>query len=181
MSEYNPLQTVKRRFFAMRNGIIADTLRRAGSPYRIIFGLNLPQIKEIAEMTGKDAGLAQLLWNNVSTRESMLMAPMIYPEEAMTQDVAQQWIDTAVCCEAVDILCHRLLRHLPFAWDLARANIESSVPLNRYAAIRLMWNLIATHAGCIRPLAEKEASLRSPLTYRAAADLVSEIDFLFEA
>ena len=35
----NEMQIVKRHFFAMRNGIIADTLRRAGSPYHIIFGL----------------------------------------------------------------------------------------------------------------------------------------------
>lgn len=181
MSEFNPLQTVKRRFFAMRNGIIADTLRRAGSPYRIIFGLNLPQLKEIADMTGSNAALAQQLWDNVSTRESMLMAPMIYPREEMTQPVAQQWIDSAVCPEAVDILCHRLLRHLPYAWQLAQHNIESSVDLNRYAAIRLMWNLIATHAVSIRPLAEKEAARRNPLTYRVASDLVSEIDFLLEA
>ena len=28
--KYNPMQTVKREFFAMRNGIIADTYRKAG-------------------------------------------------------------------------------------------------------------------------------------------------------
>ena len=30
MPEYNRMQIIKRRFFAMRNGIIADTLRKAG-------------------------------------------------------------------------------------------------------------------------------------------------------
>ena len=50
---YGPMQTVKRRFFAMRNGVIADVLRKGGSPFRTIFGLNLPQIAEIAADTGK--------------------------------------------------------------------------------------------------------------------------------
>ena len=52
MSDFNPLQNIKRRFFALRNGVIADTLRRAGSPFKIIFGLNLPQLAEIAAELG---------------------------------------------------------------------------------------------------------------------------------
>ncbi len=39
---------IKQRLYAMRNGVIADSLRNAGSPYRSIFGLNLPQLTEIA-------------------------------------------------------------------------------------------------------------------------------------
>ena len=50
-TSFNEMQTVKRHFFALRNGVIADALRRAGSPFRIIFGLNLPQIAEIAMKT----------------------------------------------------------------------------------------------------------------------------------
>ena len=48
MSEFNQIQLIKRRFFAMRNGIVADTIRKAGFDYRMIFGLNLPQLKDIA-------------------------------------------------------------------------------------------------------------------------------------
>ena len=60
-TSFNDMQTVKRAFFAMRNGVIADTLRRAGSPFKIIFGLNLPQISEIAARTPHTAGLAERL------------------------------------------------------------------------------------------------------------------------
>ncbi len=63
-SPYNDMQTIKRRFFAMRNGIIADVLRRGGSPFRIIFGLNLPQIVEIAAENEASADLARRLWAN---------------------------------------------------------------------------------------------------------------------
>lgn len=77
----SPLQAIKHRFYAMRNGIVADTLRRAGAEYRVIFGVNLPQLKEIASDIGYDAGLARELWANVSTRESVLLAPMIMTAE----------------------------------------------------------------------------------------------------
>lgn len=79
MPEYNRMQLIKRRFYAMRNGIIADTLRKAGLGYKIIFGLNLPQITEIASGLTADADLAEELWADRRTRESMLLAPMLYP------------------------------------------------------------------------------------------------------
>jgi len=81
MAEFNPMQQIKHQFYAMRNGAIADNMRRQGAPYRIIFGVNLPQLNEIARNTAKSAEMAEALWNNTSTRESMLLAPMIYPHE----------------------------------------------------------------------------------------------------
>ena len=59
---YSPMQTVKRGFFAMRNGVIADTLRKGGSTFRIIFCLNLPQFVDIAYTTDTIPSLAYDLW-----------------------------------------------------------------------------------------------------------------------
>ena len=87
MTQFNDMQSVKRQFFAYRNGIIADTMRKAGSPFKIIFGLNIPQIKQIASEIGKNKALAAKLWNNTTTRESMLLAPMIYPADEL--DIAE--------------------------------------------------------------------------------------------
>ena len=42
------LQQIKSRFMAMRNGIVADALRKGGMPHKVIFGLNVPQLSEIA-------------------------------------------------------------------------------------------------------------------------------------
>ena len=86
MDKFNDLQIIKRRFFAMRNGIIADTIRKSGAPYRMIFGLNLPQIDEISRETGKNKELAEKLHADTSTRESQLLAPMLMPEEEMTPE-----------------------------------------------------------------------------------------------
>lgn len=138
---YNPMQTVKRRFFAMRNGIIADVLRRAGSPYKVIFGLNLPQIVEIARETGPSRELAEALWENRTTRESVLMAPMIMPHESFSETDAHRWIDTLPDQEAADILCHRLLRYMPYACTLADKLTDGN-GLTLYTGIRLAVNLV---------------------------------------
>ncbi len=143
----NPMQTLKRHFFAMRNGIIADTLRRAGSPYHIIFGLNLPQLVEIAAVTPHSVELSDALHANSSTRCSRLMAPMIHPVEAMTEEKAMQWMSDALCAEEADILCHRLLRKLPFASSLvSKALSPGSGDRLTYTGLRLLANLRAIGA-----------------------------------
>lgn len=143
--KYNRMQTVKRRFFAMRNGIISDTLRKAGSPFHIIFGLNLPQLVEIAEETGKDPVLAAQLWANTTTRESMLLAPMLVDASAVTVAQAREWIAGIPCAEVSDILCHRLLRHISGAWELAESLSDSPVgEWNDYTALRLLFNLLGS-------------------------------------
>ena len=88
MSEFNQMQEIKRRFFAMRNGIVAETIRRGGLQYKMVFGLNLPQIAEIAEGLPHTQELAEQLWADSRTRESMMIAPMLYPRERLTRERA---------------------------------------------------------------------------------------------
>ena len=177
---YNDMQTVKRRFFAMRNGIIADTLRKGGSPFRIIFGLNLPQLVEIAATSPHTADFAQSLWNNSSTRESMLMAPMLYPHDEFDIATAREWIGMIPVCEVADILCHRLLRHLPFAMELAAELCLSKKDMARYTGLRLYFNLVHTHPGEALEAARNELNTPSALTERLATQLFDEASFCLE-
>lgn len=177
MSEFNKMQTVKRRMYAMRNGVIADSLRKAGSPFRMIFGLNLPQLDEIAAETGKDKELALLLFADTNNRESTLLAPMIMPAEDMSIDSALEWFAASRCAETTDILCHKLLRKLPYAADIARKALLSGDDMMRYGGIRLLWNLLPSPATEMRPLIEAEAARCCPSTHRAATALLEEIEF----
>ncbi len=139
--EYNQMQLLKREMFAMRNGIVADTLRKAGSSFKIIFGLNLPQISEIASHFPKDRDFAEQVYSNSTTRESMLIAPMLMPFDQFTSDDAERWIAVAPEREVIDVTCLKLLRHLPFALNLAQALVSEQDPKLLYAGMRLMCNL----------------------------------------
>lgn len=143
--EYNEMQLLKREMYAMRNGIIADTLRKAGSHFSIIFGLNLPQLAEISSHFPKDKMFAQTVWDDRATRESMLIAPMLMPAEQFSQDEAINWIDSAPENEVTDVLCLKLLRSQPYALDLAIQLSQSPDPRRRYAGLRLMCNLAPSH------------------------------------
>ncbi len=174
------MQTVKRRFFAMRNGVIADVLRRGGSPFRIIFGLNLPQIVEIGNDMGRNRELAEQLWANATTRESMLLAPMLVEPETFTYADAEHWIAGIPAAEVADILCHRLLRHCAYAPQLADSLVQSATPMDRYVAVRLMFNLVAAHPQQALDIARRAQAHPSSLTDRTAAMLAEEAGFILE-
>ncbi len=132
------LREVKQQFFALRNGLLADMLRKqCAMPYKVIFGLNIPQIKAIAQRIGMDDALAAQLWADTDVRESRLLSPMISSARAEATDMLGQ-VATA---EEADIVCHSLLRHCPGAERAAEAAASSENPLTRYASLRLMLNL----------------------------------------
>ncbi len=166
---------------AMRNGIIADTLRSTGLPYRIIFGLNLPQLEEIAKSTGTDRELSDALRTNVTTRESLLLAPMIFPFNELTPALASEMIENAPSAEVIDILAHYLLRKTPFAESIIDRYAADSIDLRRYAAIRLLaatWRTMPVKAAS---LARNETLRQCALTRIAAMNIIDDIKFSNES
>jgi len=178
MDSFNKMQRVKRRFFAMRNGLLADRLRRPGGAFRIIFGLNLPQIAEIAAEFGPDAELARRLWENTSTRESMLMAPMVMPLQDVTKAAACDMLDSSPDVEVTDVVCHRLLRRLPFAMDVVRECASSGRDLTRYGALRLAMNVVSGNVAEVAALASGELGRDCGLTRGVCRQILDEVDFL---
>lgn len=172
-TKFNAMQTVKRHLFAMRNGVIADTLRKAGSPFKIIFGVNLPQLVEIANTVGADADLAEKLWANSTTRESMLIAPMIMPKDNFPIEDARRWIAYIPTYEVADLLCHRLLRHQPYALDLASELIADNDAMRHYTGLRLMCNIAHKYPEKAKETGEQEIASGNRATRQLAEILMS--------
>lgn len=175
MAEFNDMQQIKRRFFAMRNGALAEQMRRQGAPYQIIFGLNLPQLTEISRDVEPSADLAERLWANTTTRESLLLAPMVYPKDEMTLSVALQWATSCPTAEVADILCHRLLRQLPFANEIVDALADAERNLDRYVSLRLRLNLFPSRLEEARMAAETELGRDCRLTQGVARQIIDEV------
>lgn len=200
------MQRVKRRFFAMRNGAVAQQMADyGGKKYQINFGLNLPQItaiardflpggsehREITETIAATLDLAEFarkLRDNRSTRESMLIAPMLFPVEQLTRDEALDWARTAPTPEVSDILCMKLLRNFPEAKEIAGELLgcpESSLSL--YTAFRLLLNLLQIAKITTNDAQEllnrclgEEKMEPTPLTRNVVRQLRDEISFLLE-
>ena len=153
---YSPLQLVKRRLYAMRNGIVADSLRKAGCPFRLIYGVNLPQLTEIANEFGHSEELAEQLWSDESLRESSILAPMIFPAERLTYERALALCHSVRWQEESDILCFKLLKKTQFAPRLAEELCGEAEPLARYTGLRLWLNIAGANPVEARVAAERE-------------------------
>ncbi len=142
MNNEDILKNIRKQFFAYRNGIVADTLRKNGDPHALIMGCQMTDVAKIASAFSPDKTLAEALWSDTKHRECRMIAPMLYPIDDMDKATALQWACSVECEEIADILCHRLLRKLPFASEIIDALSESESPLACYTRLRLLLNLV---------------------------------------
>ena len=137
------LKQIKYFFMTYRNGIVTDTLRKAGMPYGIIFGLQLPQLSAIARDLTPSMELARQLWEDKNVRESRLLACYLFPANEITEDAAMELAESLQTKEEADILCFRLLRRLPFAETLSLRLTAHDLPIVSYCGEALRRNLDA--------------------------------------
>lgn len=109
----------------------------------MIFGLQLPQIKEIAKAIGKDYDLGNLLWADRKVRESRILALLLLPPERISLQDAKVLAADIRTREEADLLPFLLLRFTPHIPELLTSlqsdsdtempsQWEDSAPLRRY-------------------------------------------------
>lgn len=151
------LRNTRKQFFAFRNGIIADSLRKNGDPHTMIMGCQMTDVAQIASTIQPGKEIAEAFWADTKHRECRMIAPMLYPATDMDRDTATAWAKSAECEEIADVLCHRLLRKLPFAPELAAQLQCAQEPMAIYTGFRLLLNLV------LMGKVEKTASLKAVL------------------
>jgi 3-methyladenine DNA glycosylase AlkD len=133
------IKEIKHYFMTYRNGIVADTLRSAGMTcYRIIFGLNVPQLAEVSRRYQQSIELAQALWADKGVRESRLLAAYIFPPQEITFEYACSLVDDLMTNEEADMLCFRLLKRLDFAQQIVDHYKDAEAQLQRYCSQLLL-------------------------------------------
>lgn len=131
------IKEIKKEFFAFRNGIVADALRKAGMPYKVIFGLQVPQLAQIARSYEPSIELAEQLWTDKEVRESRLLAAYLFPAGEITKEKAIELMRSVQTPEESDMLAFRLLKRLPFVAELlTTAETDTSIPTFALESLR---------------------------------------------
>ncbi len=130
---------LRKSFYSLRNGVIADTLRKGGLPHKYIFGLQLPQLKQLADQyrptdNKLSADLARALWADKDCREARILACYLMPPAELTQAEALAWAKDTLSREESDILAFRLLRYHSAAAQIERDLAASADARERYSA-----------------------------------------------
>ena len=112
------MQLIKRDFRSLMNGTAAASLRERGLHYRLIFGVEWPQLMRLSAEIGKDHDLAQALWKE-DIRECRLLAGLIQPVETFSLELADVWIETMHYPEEAQYTVLSLFQHLPHVSEAA--------------------------------------------------------------
>lgn len=187
VNDNNLSREIRKEFFAFRNGIVADKLRKAGDSHTMIMGCLLSDVVQITnrmrDAVADDeslAALAQQLWDDTASRECRLAAPMLYPASMMTRDMAMQWCRSVENVEIADNLCHKLLRHIADADDIFLWLTEQDTPLAKYTGYRLLLNLLllgkVKPSQSIKSIVEAEAAPAGALYTPLLRDIMEELN-----
>ena len=97
MTTEEMIRNTRKQFFAYRNGIVADALRKNGDPHTMIMGCQLTDIAAIAQTLSPSKAVAEAFWADTKHRECRMIAPMLYPIDEMTEPCAMQWAQAVEC------------------------------------------------------------------------------------
>lgn len=113
------LQKIRTDLRLSMNGVIASSMRSKGINFRMIFGVEIPKLKQIAAGYKPDKILAEALWEE-DVREMKILATMLFPPDELTKEAADRWVTGIVNQEIREQICKNLFQEVDFSDDLVR-------------------------------------------------------------
>ena len=108
---HETVREIKGKLRLFMNGVLSQSLREKGLQYRLIFGVELPRLKEIAAGYEPNHDLAQALWKE-DIRECKILAAYLQPTATFDPELADFWMESIHNTELADYLCMVLFRRL---------------------------------------------------------------------
>lgn len=137
---HETVREIKGKLRLFMNGVLSQSLREKGLKYRLIFGVELPRLKEIAAGYEQSHDLAQALWKE-DIRECKILAAYLQPTDSFAPELADFWMESISNTELADYVCMALFRRLPYASQKAFQWIASENRMEAYTGFRLMSHL----------------------------------------
>ena len=135
------LREIRKKLRLAMNGIISTSMRQKGMNYKLIFGVPLPEIKELASSYEVDEELARALWKE-DVREMKILATMLYPAKKMTHDEALKWMKEIPYPEIAEQCCNNLFLNVNQPVELALTFLsDKESPFGRVAGFLLFTQL----------------------------------------
>ena len=131
------IKKLKTEFRLAMNGVASQSMREKGLPYKVIFGIELPRLQQIAREFPKNHELAGYLWKE-DIRESKIMATLLQPTESFYPEIADIWVEQMPSHEMADIAVMNLFQHLSYASDKAFVWVAADEPMFPYCGWMLM-------------------------------------------
>lgn len=125
------------------NGVASTSMRQRGLTYKVNFGLNIQQIKDLSSRYQPDTALAATLWKE-DTRELKILATLLYPVKDFNEEMANSWVTEIPNQEIREQVCLNLFQNLSYANQLALAWANSENEDIRATGYWLLTRLLLT-------------------------------------
>mgnify|MGYP002854529527 CR=1 FL=1 len=176
------LQHAHSLFRQHMNGVGAASMRRKGLSYRISYGIPLYELQSIARGFPTNEALALALLAE-DIRESKLLAMLLMPKDAFTEEMIDRWLDACRTTELVEHLSKLLLQYIPNAAEWAEKAMTSDERLRSLAGIQAMSAFLVRHPSWrsdylrqqVEQLTAQYATSGDDILHHAAMNLLSRL------
>lgn len=134
------LKQIKQSFRLLMNGAASKSMRDKGLQYKLNWGVQLADLKQMADTYGKDYELAIALWKE-NIRECKILATMMMPAEKMLPEIADLWMEQTDSLEIAEMATFHLYQYLPYAPAMAFQWIASDRPLYQVCGYHILTRL----------------------------------------
>lgn len=139
---HEKLKRIKQSFRLRMNGVASQSMREKGANYKINWGINLMELRQMANDYGKDYSLAIELWKE-DIRECKILATLIMPADKMLPEIVDLWTEQTPTQEIAEMAAFNLYQHLNYAPLLAYQWVASDKDIYQVCGFQLLSRLFA--------------------------------------
>ncbi|MBR7018731.1 MAG: DNA alkylation repair protein [Prevotella sp.] len=137
---HQKLKEIKQSFRLLMNGEATRSMRDKGVDYHLNWGVNILDLRKMAEEYGKDYHLAIELWKE-NIRECKILATMIMPPEEIPLEIVDLWMEQTPSLEVAEQAAFNLYQYLDDASVLAFQWIASEKDLQQVCGFHVLSRL----------------------------------------
>jgi hypothetical protein len=123
------------------NGVVSAAMRKSGLEYKLNYGLDARNIRDVASKIEHSVEMADALWAE-SSRECKILATLVHPKQEFTPEKADEWLEGCFYSELTEQLIFNLLQHLDSASANTNRWVLSENPAQREAGYTLALRLL---------------------------------------
>lgn len=126
---------IKRSFRLRMNGVVSASMRQKGVQGYLNWGIQFPELKQMAQQYDKDYDLALALWKE-NVRECKILSTLLMPPHTMPQDMVSLWMEQIESQEIAEYATYNVFQYVDdasifaYLWMSSDRQLEQSCGFN---------------------------------------------------
>lgn len=133
----NIVGEIKRSFRLRMNGIVSASMRQKGVQGYLNWGIQFPELRQMAQSYDQDYDLAIALWKE-NVRECKILATLLMPRRVMSHDMVSLWMEQTETLEIGEYATYNVFQYVDNASIFAYLWMSSSRQLEQVCGFNLI-------------------------------------------